>query len=91
MGIAHPTGAHPAPCKVYRNPPATSSQAKSEWPCFSKIEKGGKALKKLSEVAEWQVVTIPNAADYVMLTIQIQGHADELVKRSKAKNISFSP
>jgi hypothetical protein len=43
---------------------------------FSKIEKCAKALKKLSEVVEWQVGTIP---------------VGELVKQSKAKKISCSP
>ena len=54
---------------------------------FATIEKGGKALKKLSEAAEWEVATIPNATDYVMLTTDFQRHADELVKQAKAKNI----
>jgi hypothetical protein len=54
---------------------------------FATIEKGGKALKKLSEGAEWEVATIPNATDYVMLTTEFQRQADELVKQAKAKNI----
>lgn len=54
---------------------------------FATIEKGGKALKKLSEGAEWEVATIPSATDYVMLTTDFQRHADELVKQAKAKNI----
>ena len=54
---------------------------------FATIEKGGKALKKLSEAAEWEVAIIPNATDYVMLTTDFQRHADELVKQAKAKNI----
>jgi hypothetical protein len=54
---------------------------------FATIEKGGKALKKLSEAAEWEVATIPNATDYVMMTTDFQRHADELVKQAKAKNI----
>ena len=54
---------------------------------FETIEKGGKALKKLSEAAEWEVPTIPNATDYVMMTTDFQRHADELVKQAKAKNI----
>ena len=54
---------------------------------FATIEKGGKALKKLSEAAEWEVAVIPNATDYVMLTTDFQRHADELVKQSKARNI----
>ena len=54
---------------------------------YATIEKGGKALKKLSEAAEWEVATIPSATDYVMLTTDFQRHADELVKQAKAKNI----
>ena len=54
---------------------------------FATIEKAGKALKKLSEGAEWEVATIPNATDYVMLTTDFQRHADDLVKQAKAKNI----
>jgi hypothetical protein len=54
---------------------------------YATIEKAGKALKKLSEAAEWEVATIPGVTDYVMLTTDFQRHADELVKQSKAKNI----
>jgi hypothetical protein len=54
---------------------------------FATIEKGGKALKKLSEGAEWEVSTIPNATDYIMMTTDFQRHADDLVKQAKAKNI----
>jgi cytochrome c556 len=54
---------------------------------FAKIEKGGKALKKLSQAAEWEVATMPAATDYVMLTTDFQRHADELVKQAQAKNI----
>jgi hypothetical protein len=54
---------------------------------YDTIEKAGKALKKLSEAAEWEVATIPNATDYVMLTSEFQRHADDLVKQSKQKNV----
>ncbi len=54
---------------------------------YTAIENAGKALKKLSEGAEWEVTTIPNATDYVMLTTDFQRHADDLVKQAKAKNI----
>jgi hypothetical protein len=57
---------------------------------YSTIERGAKALKKLSEAAEWEVPTIPNASDYVMMTTDFQRHADELVKQAKAKNIDAS-
>ena len=51
------------------------------------LRRGAKALKKLSEAAEWEVATIPSATDYVMMTTDFQRHADELVKQAKAKNI----
>jgi hypothetical protein len=54
---------------------------------YATIEKGAKALKKLSEAAEWEVPTIPSASDYVMMTTDFQRHADELVKQARAKNI----
>jgi len=54
---------------------------------FDTIEKSGKALKRLSEAAEWEVATIPNFTDYVALTTEFQRHADELVKQAKKKNI----
>jgi cytochrome c556 len=54
---------------------------------FDTIEKGGKALKRLSESAEWEVTTIPAVNDFVMFTTDFQRHADELVKQAKAKNI----
>jgi hypothetical protein len=48
-------------------------------------EKAGKALKKMSDAAEWAVMIIPNATDYVVPTTDFQRHADELVKPAKAK------
>jgi hypothetical protein len=54
---------------------------------FAMIEKGGKALKRLSEAAEWEVATIPNFTDYVAMTTEFQRYADDLVKQAKQKNI----
>jgi len=54
---------------------------------FDTLEKSGKALKRLSEAAEWEVPTIPNVTDYVALTTEFQRHADDLVKQAKKKNI----
>ena len=86
------------PPSPFRNAPGLNSCVRSSisrktcWKVLRsnnspKIEKAGKALKKLSEGAEWEVATIPNATDYVMLTTDFQRHADELVKQAKAKNI----
>ncbi len=54
---------------------------------FAMIEKGARALKKLSEAAEWEVPTIPNATDYVALTSEFQRNAAELAKQAKDRNI----
>jgi hypothetical protein len=54
---------------------------------FATIEKSGKALKRLSEAAEWEVATIPDFTDYVAMTTEFQRYADDLVKQAKQKNI----
>jgi len=54
---------------------------------FATIEKSGKALKRLSEAAEWEVATIPNFTDYVAMTTEFQRYSDDLVKQAKQKNI----
>jgi hypothetical protein len=54
---------------------------------FATIEKSGKALKRLSEAAEWEVGTIPDFTDYVAMTTEFQRYADDLVKQAKQKNI----
>jgi len=51
------------------------------------IEKNAKALKILSQAAEWEVPMIPNATDYVALTSEFQRNTDELVKAAKQGNI----
>lgn len=54
---------------------------------FASIERSAKALKKLSEAAEWEVPTIPNATDYVAQTTEFQRNCDDLLKQAKARNI----
>jgi hypothetical protein len=54
---------------------------------YSLIEKNAKALKVLSEAAEWEVPTIPNATDYVALTSEFQRHANDLAKSARQANI----
>ncbi len=51
------------------------------------IEKNAKALKLLSQAAEWEVPMIPNATDYVALTTEFQRHADDLALAARQKNI----
>jgi hypothetical protein len=54
---------------------------------YPMIEKNAKALKVLSQAAEWEVPMIPNATDYVALTSEFQRYTDELVKAAKQGNI----
>ncbi len=54
---------------------------------YAGISKNAKALKRLSEAAEWEVPTIPNAGDYVVFTSEFQRLADEMDKKAKDKNI----
>jgi hypothetical protein len=54
---------------------------------FALIEKSAKALKRLSEAAEWEVPIIPNATDYVAQTSEFQRNTDELAKQAKKGNI----
>jgi hypothetical protein len=51
------------------------------------VEKNARALKKLSEAAEWEVPTIPNATDYVALTTEFQRYADDLARNARQGNI----
>ena len=54
---------------------------------YDLIEKNAKALKVLSQAAEWEVPTIPNATDYVAMTSEFQRYADDLVRSAKQSNI----
>jgi hypothetical protein len=54
---------------------------------YDAISKNAKALKRLSEAAEWEVPTIPNATDYVAFTSEFQRQCDELVQKAKDRNI----
>ena len=54
---------------------------------YSMIEKNAKSLKCLSQAAEWEVPTIPNATDYVALTSEFQRNADDLIRHARESNI----
>jgi hypothetical protein len=54
---------------------------------YDSIGRNARALKRLSEASEWEVPTIPNAVDYVTFTGEFQRLCDELVAKSKEKNI----
>src|SRR5262249_40881692 len=50
---------------------------------YPAISKNAKALKRLSEAAEWEVPTIPNATDYVIFTTEFQRLTDEMDRKAK--------
>jgi hypothetical protein len=54
---------------------------------YDEIAKNAKALRLMSRAAEWEVRTIPNAGDYVVLTSEFQRHTDDLSKAAQAKNL----
>jgi hypothetical protein len=54
---------------------------------YAAIAKNAKALKALSQAAEWEVPTIPDVTDYVAFTTEFQRLADELGQKAKDKNI----
>jgi hypothetical protein len=54
---------------------------------YTLITRGAKALKTLSQAAEWEVPTIPNADEYVIYTGEFQRLADELTRKAKDRNI----
>jgi hypothetical protein len=54
---------------------------------YDQIEKNARALKKLSQAAEWEVPTIPNVEEYLPLTNEFQRFCDEIAKAAKKKNI----
>src|SRR4029077_6797364 len=54
---------------------------------YPMIEKNAKSLKRLSQAAEWEVPTIPNATDYVALTTEFQRYADDLIRHARQSNI----
>jgi hypothetical protein len=54
---------------------------------YSSITTSARALRRLSEAAEWEVPTIPDAKEYVAFTAEFQRTADELVKKAKDKNV----
>jgi hypothetical protein len=54
---------------------------------FDAIARSAKALRLLSEAAEWEVPTIPNATDYVSLTREFQRLCDEMAQKARQKNL----
>lgn len=54
---------------------------------YATIDQNARALKLLSQAAEWELPTIPNANEYIALTTEFQKAADDLRHKAKDKNI----
>lgn len=54
---------------------------------YQTIVKNAQALKRLSEAAEWEVPTIPNAGEYIVFTSEFQRLTDELARKAREKNM----
>lgn len=54
---------------------------------FARIEKNGRALKILSQAAEWEDPIMPNPEEYQVYTNDFQRLCDDLRKNARDKNI----
>jgi hypothetical protein len=54
---------------------------------YDSIARNARALRLLSQAAEWEVPTIPNATDYVVYTREFQLLTDEMANKARDKNI----
>jgi len=54
---------------------------------FETVSTSAKALKRLSQAAEWEVPTIPDVSDYIVFTTEFQRLADEMDRKAKDKNV----
>lgn len=54
---------------------------------YTAIDRNARALKTLSQAAEWEVPTIPDVENYVPLTTEFQKHADTIVKKARERDL----
>lgn len=54
---------------------------------FDKIKANSKALKAMSQAAEWEVPVIPNVQEYLTYSADFQRLCDELIRASDRKSI----
>jgi hypothetical protein len=54
---------------------------------FTKIAKNAKALKDMSEAAEWAEMDLPNPRGYELYALDFQRLCDLLGEKAKAKNL----
>jgi cytochrome c556 len=54
---------------------------------YDQVAEAALALRRLSEAAEWEVATIPNADQYVADTTRFQQLCDDLVAKARGKDL----
>jgi hypothetical protein len=54
---------------------------------FALIEDHARALKRLSEAAEWDFPSVPTDSDFALFTTEFRRNTDELFKQAKERNI----
>lgn len=54
---------------------------------YTLIAKNAKALKVMSQAAEWEVPTIPDVEHYLPYTAEFQRITTDLIKKAEAKNL----
>jgi hypothetical protein len=54
---------------------------------YKLIIKNAKALRVMSQAAEWQVPTIPNVEHYLPYTAEFQRITGDMIKKAEAKNL----
>jgi hypothetical protein len=54
---------------------------------YDAVAKNAKALRLLSQAAQWEVPTIPSVPDYVIYTSEFQRITDDMAAKAKEKNI----
>jgi hypothetical protein len=54
---------------------------------YALIAKNAKALRVLSQAAEWEVPTIPDVDNYLRYTDEFQRITGDMAKKSEAKNL----
>ena len=54
---------------------------------YEKISKNARALRQLSEAADWELPTILNAGDFIIFTTEFQRLTNEMERKAKDKNI----
>jgi hypothetical protein len=54
---------------------------------YDLIARNARALRTLSQAAEWEVPTIPNVEQYLPYTTEFQRLCDDLIKKARERNI----